>query len=399
MKIKASLDWKIPFSIGFISCFIVLFLLLFLKNKFIGLVDNQMFNDFYPIFVILIIINCAIATYTISVYYYRISKPGLKGPRGTYGARGEKGEDRKCDITNHKIKTFKLKKVPNPEKYVVDVSVLDNATLDLDKARIIPKWSTSNNRGVTDVSKNILGVRSSSCLKNGTCKLDKNIGVKELVFNSETGEEEIIRTNKPFNGAVLTYSKNARGDDGDIHAIQFTYDKNNKVLKKSKENELLEDYIQEPSGKIRVKDGKIGLKNNKGTGIDFSCPAHSAIYKVETIHSGDVGNKTGGLKGIKFHCRDIVTGEKRRLLNENNDNVYEATYGVEPTPENKEYNFSSTECPNIERELYSGDGKVKIPGFLSNLDAVSGNNTGIQALKFNYCSYYHKNPKEFKYTE
>ena len=53
MKIKASLDWKIPFSIGFISCFIVLFLLLFLKNKFIGLVDNQMFNDFYPIFVIL----------------------------------------------------------------------------------------------------------------------------------------------------------------------------------------------------------------------------------------------------------------------------------------------------------------------------------------------------------
>ena len=49
-------------------------------------------------------------------------------------------------------------------------------------------------------------------------------------------------------------------------------------------------------------------------------------------------------------------------------------------------------------KLYYSE-KVKIPGFLANLDAVSGADTGIQAMKFNYCSYYHKNPKEFKYTE
>ena len=35
------------------------------------------------------------------------------------------------------------------------------------------------------------------------------------------------------------------GEMGDIHAIQFTYDKNNKVLKKSKENELLVDYYND----------------------------------------------------------------------------------------------------------------------------------------------------------
>ena len=46
-----------------------------------------------------------------------------------------------------------------------------------------------------------------------------------------------------------------------------------------------------------------------------------AIYKVETLNSKDIGKKPGGLKGIKFHCRDIVTGEKRRLLNEKNNNV------------------------------------------------------------------------------
>ena len=396
---KTSLDWRIPFSVGFISSFIVLFLLISLKSKFIGLVDNQMFNDFYPIFVILIVINCAIATYTVSLYYYRIAKPGLKGPTGNYGARGEPGEDKKCDITSHKIKRFKFKKVPNPEKYTIDVSVLDNATLDLDKARIIPQWSTHNERGVTDVSKSILGTRKSSCLAKEKCKVSRNVGVKELVYNAETDKEEVTRTNKPFNGAVLTYSKNARGDDGNIHAIQFTYDKNDRVLKKSKENELLLDYYNDSNGKLMSREGKIGLKTNKGVGLDFSCPPHSALYKIETLHSGDVGKKAGGLKGIKFHCRDIVSGEKRRLLDENNDNVYEATYGVEPTPENKEYNYSSTECPNIIRELYNGEGKVKIPGFLANYDAVSGDKTGIQALKFNYCSYYHKNPKEFKYSD
>ena len=395
---ETSLDWKIPFSIGFIGSFVVLFLLVFLKDKFIGLADNQMFSDFYPIFVILIVINCAIATYTVSVYYYRIRKPGLKGPRGIPGARGEKGPSKRCDITSHKVKRFKFKKIPNPEKYVVDVSVLDNATLDLDKARITPEWSTSNVRGPTDVSKSILGTGVSKCIKDGDCELKQNIGVKELIVNEETGEQEIVRTNKPFNGAVLTYSKNPRGDDGDIHAIQFTYDKNDKILKKSKEVELIEDYV-EKDGKIIKKDGKIGLRNNKGVGVDFSCPPHSALYKIETLHSNDNKNKSGGLKGIKFHCRDITTGEKRRLLNEKNDNVYEAVYGVEPTPENREYNYSSTQCPNIERELYNSSETVKIPGFLANLDAVSGANTGIQAMKFNYCSYYHKNPKEFKYTE
>lgn len=399
MKLDTNLNWKIPFYTGFISSFIVLFLLIALRDKFIGFTNNQMFNDFYPIFVILIVVNCALATYTISLYYYRIGKKGEKGPRGNVGARGESGENKQCDLTSHKIKRIKMKKVPNPEDYIVDVSVLDNATLDLDKARIIPKWTTSNVRGITNVSRNILGTNKSNCIKSGECSLRENIGVKELKFNEQTGNEEIVVSNKPFNGAILNYSKTNRGDNGDIHALQFTYDRNNQILKKSKETELVEDYKINNDGKIIKKDGRIGLKNNKGTGIDFSCPPHSALYKIETLHSNDVGKKSGGIKGIKFHCRDIVSGEKKRLLNENNDNVYEAIYGVEPTPENRNYNYSSTECPIIERELYNSTKKVKIPGFLANLDAVSGGNTGIQAMKFNYCSYYHKNPKEFKYSD
>ena len=66
MEIEKNLNWKIPFYIGFIGSFVILFLLVNLRDKFIGLANNQMFNDFYPLFVILIIINCAIATY----YYF-----------------------------------------------------------------------------------------------------------------------------------------------------------------------------------------------------------------------------------------------------------------------------------------------------------------------------------------
>ena len=108
---KTYLDWRIPFSVGFVSSFVILFLLVSLKSKFIGLVDNKMFNDFYPIFVILIVINCAIATYIVSLYYCSHSKTGIKGSMGNYGAGGEPGEDKKCDITDHKIKRFRFKKI------------------------------------------------------------------------------------------------------------------------------------------------------------------------------------------------------------------------------------------------------------------------------------------------
>ena len=40
---KTYLDWRIPFSVGFIGCFVILFLLTWLRSKFIGMVDNQMF--------------------------------------------------------------------------------------------------------------------------------------------------------------------------------------------------------------------------------------------------------------------------------------------------------------------------------------------------------------------
>ena len=393
IKKQKYINWKIPFVTGVVLSFAILFLLINLKGYFIGMINNNLFNDIYPIFVILIILNCALATYTITQYYYRIDKPGMKGPPGNFGPRGDRGEDKLCDITSPKIKRFKLKKIPNPEKYAVDVSVLENATLDLENARIIPQWTTSNKIGITDVSGNIIGARGSKCLNDNKCSIKKNISVKENVLNEETGEDEIKRTLKPFNGAILNYSVNKSGTDGDIHTFQFTYDKNNNVKKQSHEIQLLQDFVG-PNN--LSKELKHGLKTNKGVGTDFSCPPHSAIYKIEALHGNDTKNKAGNIKGLKFHCRDITTGENRKILDENNNKVNEINFGVEVSPSNKSYTYSSVECPNITRKLHDSGKAVKIPGVLSNYDIISGDKTGLQALKFNHCSYYHKNPNEFK---
>ena len=107
-------------------------------------------------------------------------------------------------------------------------------------------------------------------------------------------------------------------------------------------------------------------------------------------------NKPGNIKGIKFHCRDITTGETTRILDSQNNEVFEINYGVDVSPENKAYSYSSVECPSITRKLYDSGKEVRIPGVLSNYDIVSGDKSGIQGIKFNHCSYYHKNPNEFK---
>lgn len=383
------LDWRFIFVSGFVVLFAVLFFLTFLKDKFQGLVDNQLFNDFYPIFVTLILMNIMVATYTLSVYQYKITAKGMKGPRGRIGAKGPSGDNVTCDLITPKIKRFRFKKDPNPEKYSVDLSVLENATLDLENARVIPQWTTSNKLGVTNVSKDILGIKKSNCLNDGTCKLSKNIGVEEMKYDESDKSFKLKKNLKPFNGAIVNYKE---GENSKVNTLQFTFDENDTVLKTSKVIKPLTNYdsSNEPLNQ------KIGIQYNTGKNGDFSCPPHSAIYKIETLHKNpEENNKTGEIKGIKFHCRDIVTGEKTRSLDSDNNLVYEPYFGVEPKISNKDHIYNSVQCGNIKRKLYNTEEEVIIPGFLSNYDVVDSED-GIQALKFNHCSFYHKNPNDFK---
>ena len=82
----------------------------------------------------------ALATFTISLYYYRINKPGMKGPKGRYGKTGERGEGAQCNIQLPRKRRFTLEKIPKIEKYNVDTERIANATLDFDRRNIKPKW-------------------------------------------------------------------------------------------------------------------------------------------------------------------------------------------------------------------------------------------------------------------
>jgi hypothetical protein len=364
-NIQKYIDWKIPFSFGIVFTFTLLFTLIALKETFLKIINNSVVEKFYSIFVVLLFINSGIATYTISLYYYRITTQGIKGATGNYGLRGDKGKSKSCDVTSHKVRRFSFRKEPNPEKYVVDTSEFENATLDLSKRNNKPEWfAISKELGDTNtIDNHILGSKNSRCSSERKCNFLQNKGVIEV---STRGEK--IRTNKPFMGALVNYSTNNLKDDASIHTMQFLYDENNKVKRKSKKTGLVE--------------GKIGKKNNLGTSDDFTCPPHSAIYKVETLHDSDRNNgESAHIKGIKFHCRDIESGNKIRVLDSENNLVGGIHYGVEPSQENKEFTYSSAECG------FEG----KSPGFIANFDSHHSNSPqGVQNIKFNYCTYYRK---------
>jgi hypothetical protein len=362
-EIQKYIDWKIPFSFGVVFSLTLLFTLIALKGTFLKIINNSVVEKFYSMFVVLLIINSGIATYTISLYYYRITTPGIKGATGNYGFRGDKGKSKSCDVTSHKVRRFSFRKEPTPEKYVVDTSEFENATLDLSKLNK-PEWfAISKNMGDTNtIDNHILGSKKSKCSTDGKCNFLPDIGVVE----TKLGEQ--VKTNKPFIGALINYSTNNLKDDGSIHTMQFLYDQNNKIKRNSKNAELVK--------------GKIGKKNNLGTSDDFTCPPHSAIYKVETLHDSDRNNgKYAHIKGIKFHCRDIESGDKIRVLDSENNLVGGVHYGIDPSPENKEFAYSSAECG------FEG----KSPGFIANFDSHHSNSPqGVQNIKFNYCTYYRK---------
>ena len=133
---------------------------------------------------------------------------------------------------------------------------------------------------------------------------------------------------------------------------------------------------------------------NKGKSAEFTCPAHSSIYKIETLHDMDSEGNNGKVVGMKFHCRDIISGKHVKILDSDNNFVDDVHFGVEPTPTNKKYKYGKLECGNYQRCRMESDGKERCqgrPGFLSNVTSID-DDEGIIALRFNKCSYLEPNP-------
>jgi len=379
------LDWKIPFVVGIIATFLILGLLLNIKQFFRKLYDVPIFDKLYEFFIVMMIINSGLATYTISLYYYRISRTGIKGPKGLDGKRGDRGKSEGCDLYTPRVGYMKREPDVKVEKYSVNLKdALKGRTVNLDINKQMPHWRpiTKNNGKEVDDSgiEEYLGSKYAPCLSENNdkwvkCKYSQNIRVRETNNKNEKKD-----TYKPFTGAIINYDIYSKGRSGDVYTMQFLYDKN-KILKKE-ESEI---------GLVYDVNGKFGSKENKGKNIEFTCPPHSALYKVESLHEENKENKdstkfkNASIKGIKFHCRDIKTGDKVKILNNKDQLVDDVHFGVEPTSSNKDFLYSSVECGyNKERN---------VPGFISNVTPVHSDE-GISAIKFNSCSYYHDTEKK-----
>ena len=127
--------------------------------------------------------------------------------------------------------------------------------------------------------------------------------------------------------------------------------------------------------------------DNDHENFDFKCPPNSAIYKIETLSSGDrkFGGsdlKPGVLKGIKFHCRDITTGKHTKIYDKNNNLNDYIVIGEEPRPDEKRYKYDSVQC-----DIHVDEKNRNYPGFISNINVIHGKH-GVNGLGVNLCSYY-----------
>lgn len=403
-EVQKIFNWKIVLVLFSTLTLIALIFLIKLRGYFSSYVNSELFDKYYNVFVGILFLNMCLSTYTITIYYYRVRKPGMKGQPGKYGDLGDPGDAVSCDLYTPKKRRFRLEKEVKVEKYEVDNEIARNATLDLDRRRIDPKWFNINSarEGGVHASENyespagnVLGNKFSTCIRkrgDEKCRIqngnenaergfvNQGIGVIEDVYNKRENKLTTRYSTKPFNGGIFNYDLNHLKTQGKINSMQFTYDKNQPMRKKKV--------------KLALAGSKLGNENNDGTGSEFTCPPHSSVYKIETLHDVDKNDKTGKIVGMKFYCKDIRSGEHVKILNSENNFVDNVHFGVEPRPDNKKYKYGKVECGNYQRCKRGGDGQKKCkgrPGFLSNVTAIDDDD-GIIAMRFNKCSYLEPNP-------
>ena len=151
-------------------------------------------------------------------------------------------------------------------------------------------------------------------------------------------------------------------------------------------NKIPNQHIDKSKLLGKVND-RFGSKktSNLGKYSDFKCPPGSGIYKVDTLYNEHKSNsnESGGIKGLKFFCKNLKTGEKVNVRNDKNILKDGVSFGLEPEKHKGGENiYNSIECKNVKTQ------EGIIPSFISDVSAVHGNK--INRLTFHNCSYYDK---------
>ena len=91
-EVQKYFNWKIVLAFFSTLTLLALIFLIRLRGYFTSYVNSELFDKYYNVFVGILFLNMCLSTYTITLYYYRIQKPGMKGQQGRYGELGDPGE-------------------------------------------------------------------------------------------------------------------------------------------------------------------------------------------------------------------------------------------------------------------------------------------------------------------
>jgi hypothetical protein len=355
-------------SIGII--FVSIFLLNYIKYLVEQKIDDSYILMVFNIIIVFFIINLGVFLFYKTYFKYISTKKGSKGHIGKRGKQGVPGENDACDISKKKTANFhreknvsKKEKIVNPENTVLDFSTMDNTKKG---------WY---NVDTTSTNNKVIGIKC----KNNSCNSysNKNQTAEEIPNHipepKNDAGKEISNNNNPIIGANVNYNKNTNK----ITALQYLYDRNKNPNPKKHNVGIF------GATKQNINAATIGDYKNKTKGIEklnFTCPANSAIYKVEGAYD------KMGIRGVKFHCQDIKTGKLVKAYDNNNKNVYGVNFGIEPRPDDENYHYDKSEC-----SMYNNTQKTKYyPSFISNIGGeYDDTKKNIQNLKFNKCSFYY----------
>lgn len=363
----------------------------------------------YPIYalniaffsLIFLIGNISLATFITLYYYYLNSKPGLQGPPGITGRRGNPGKNQECDICSKKLVSFRKEVEPSTNINMIDDDKPTTKTKPkkhtTDKSLYISedKWVTVNN---IPANSQIIGDNSMKC-QNESSLINNNIS--KLSTCKDSGK---IQAPTYLNGAIIRTNK-VKNEDS-IMGLQYQYatehpmgDTTATLLGKSsdkwgdqpyqlvtkKENTSNSNKEKNSSNKKEdiISRKTVNISDNKSSNyLDFTCPKNSGIYKVDAIYTPEgLNDSSGYIKGIKFHCKDVNNGDIVNIENPDGRHKEGISFGLEPKLKNAKGRniLSQVTCPTIKHK-----GK-DVPTFLSGVGAIHGSN--IHALKFYNCSY------------
>lgn len=367
-----------------ISCVIfILFAYSLLKTR-VYLKDtyDANFLIIYDFFCYFFLINTLILSFIITYYYYKMSLPGLKGPKGDRGNIGNQGKDSHCGICEKRDNHFLPKDKPGNLDSLMDTSNIDNFIKNNRIKEIKYKNSVKglSNRwnAYTNLNSDFKYIGDTSMKCNGNSYYKKPGMVKEQCKDSGK-----IQSNTFINGAIIRIDPNTK----DLYSLQY---RSNKEEKKGTQYDNSTEHLGGSKGRwggqdiiIKYKDKGNDKENilkgsNRGQYYDFECPKNSGIYRIDTLHNSP-GIQSGGIKGIKFFCRDTKTGKDVKLdmpYGRNQDGAY---FGHHPNIHNKNLIYKRAVCNKVKR-----NGK-SIPSFISGVGAVHGHK--VNALKFYNCSY------------